>query len=673
MASEAAWIRKLPGKEERIVVTGASGYLGSWLVCNLVQAGFSDVVAADLRPCKDVPAAARVVHLDVTNTASVEAAVVGVKTVVHIAAIVPYNMPRTFGERELRRVNVDGTAAMLDAAARAGCRQFIYASSTGAVFCGADIAAGSETTCPVPSDTRCLNDPYSRSKADAERLVLAAHAGAGGGGMATIALRPNGIFGPGEQHHTPKLLTTAALGGSGALMGAGALTDFSHRDNAVWAVLRAYAALRAPSRGKVGGRAFFVTDGWACHTLEQFAPLLGALGFPAPYRAAVAPLPAPAAVSKAAAAAAETDTSGALALKAGSTRAASSSSPLLAYLAVHPEAWRAAQAARALRVPLRVWEASVRSGEAQAITPEWSHGALHEAASPLDGCPAFLRHALTEEGAGSQQLLLTAEDTFPRALAVPDALVTVGAALLQGAAAAVSLLTLRCLRPEPFLTLADSRKVLRHNYYSSAAAAEELGYAPLTRPAAGIAEVIAFQRAAGASGRIRSPPLAVWVAVVLGLGHTAALAYDWGGLLGAALQAGCAALLSSSGAQSSGAGSALLAAGQGLHPALDCSPGARGGLTALVAYLLKAVFWGAMLCHGLQGLWAFRYARSHRQAAMAWALQTAVCGFGSSQLLVASCGHSARAVPALCISLFLACMPGVAVVDWLCGGTLLGT
>jgi nucleoside-diphosphate-sugar epimerase len=534
-----------------------------------------------------------------------------------------------------------------------------------------------------------LNDPYSRSKADAERLVLAAHAGEGSSGMATIALRPNGIFGPGEQHHTPKLLTTAALGGSGALMGSGALTDFSHRDNVVWAVLRAYGALRAPaaSRARVGGRAFFVTDGWPCHTLEQFAPLLGALAFPAPYRAAVATLPAPAAVSKAAAAAAESGAGGSLALKAASPRAAGdcggggSSSPLLAYLAAHPEAWQAAQAARALRVPLRVWETSVRCGEAEAITPEWSHGASHEAAAcppaaaaadPLDSCPAFLRHALGEEAAGSQQLLLTAEDTFPRTLPVPDALVTMGAALLQAAAAAVSLLTLGCLRPEPFLTLADSRKVLRHNYYSCAAAAEELGYAPLTRPAAGIAEVIAFQRAAGASGGIRSPPLAVWVAVVLGLGLTAALAYNWGGLLGAALQAGCAALLGSNGAQSSGTGLTLLPAGRALHPDLDCSPGARGGLTTLVAYLVKAVFWGAMLCHGLQGLWAFRYARTHRQAAMAWALQTTVCGFGSSQLLVASCGHSARAVPALCISLFVVCMPGVALADWLCGGALFG-
>lgn len=43
--------------------------------------------------------------------------------------------------------------------------------------------------------------------------------------FATIALRPNGIIGPNERHHTPKLLASAVFSATALHMGAGALTD----------------------------------------------------------------------------------------------------------------------------------------------------------------------------------------------------------------------------------------------------------------------------------------------------------------------------------------------------------------------------------------------------------------------------------------------------------------
>jgi hypothetical protein len=51
--------------------------------------------------------------------------------------------------------------------------------------------------------------------------------------MATLALRPNGLIGPGERHHTPKILAVGSLGAARLLMGADARTDWSHRDNFV--------------------------------------------------------------------------------------------------------------------------------------------------------------------------------------------------------------------------------------------------------------------------------------------------------------------------------------------------------------------------------------------------------------------------------------------------------
>lgn len=116
--------------------------------------------------------------------------------------------------------------------------------------------------------------------------------------LSTVALRPNGIWGPGEMHHFPKMLVVARAGFSGMAFGPTSLTDWTHRDTLVHAFMRCYDALRAP-RGvydddddddndagdadddtRVHGRPFFVTDGLPVNTLAFFGHLLGGLRFP---------------------------------------------------------------------------------------------------------------------------------------------------------------------------------------------------------------------------------------------------------------------------------------------------------------------------------------------------------------------------------------------------------
>jgi len=93
------------------------------------------------------------------------------------------------------------------------------------------------------------------------------------------------------QHHVPKLLSMAQLGLTGAPFGAHALTDFTHRDNLAAAFLAAQAKLMGSpaERRLVAGKAYFVTDGWRCHTMEFFCPLLAGIGFSAPFPAAIVP------------------------------------------------------------------------------------------------------------------------------------------------------------------------------------------------------------------------------------------------------------------------------------------------------------------------------------------------------------------------------------------------
>jgi 3beta-hydroxy-delta5-steroid dehydrogenase/steroid delta-isomerase len=283
-----------------VLVTGAQGFAARFLVSRLLDEGFA-VRAGDVVPPRTGPlgeaipdARAEAVRLDITDTAAVEAAVRGCVAIFHFAALVPYNLGARFAASDLHRVNVGGTQTLLRAGEAAGVRHFLYASSTGVVFSGTDIANGSEdcrgadahTSAPVP-----LNDAYSESKAAAEAAVLAASRV---GGMACVAIRPNGIWGAGgEAHHIPKLLV-AAQAGVAALMAVApaARTDFTHRANLAHAFMLALTQLQddgGHGRAAVAGRAYFVTDGWPCHTLEFFSPLLAGLGFDAPFPSAIVP------------------------------------------------------------------------------------------------------------------------------------------------------------------------------------------------------------------------------------------------------------------------------------------------------------------------------------------------------------------------------------------------
>lgn len=252
----------------KALVTGAAGFTGSALVPRLVALGY-DVHALDLRAGREAPSVTWTVA-DLGSARDYDDVMGDVEVVFHVGALVPYNLGRRVPEEEVTRVNVGGTARLLAAAERADVSRFVLASSTGVVFAGESIEHGDESL-PVASPP---NDHYARTKAEAEALVLAADRP---GGLRTAAIRPNGIWGPGEKHHTPKMLRFARLGLDRMIFGAEALTDFTHRENLVEAFVCADRALRERPE-VVGGQAYFVTDGTPRHTMTFFDPLLEGLG-----------------------------------------------------------------------------------------------------------------------------------------------------------------------------------------------------------------------------------------------------------------------------------------------------------------------------------------------------------------------------------------------------------
>ena len=106
-----------------------------------------------------------------------------------------------------------------------------------------------------------------------------------GGGLRTAALRLGGLWGPGDgAMMITQFVEQLAAGRFVMLVGDGsAVLDNTHVENAVDAHLLAAAAL-AETPDRVGGEAYFITDGEPMNALEWFRPLCEGLGVPWPSR-----------------------------------------------------------------------------------------------------------------------------------------------------------------------------------------------------------------------------------------------------------------------------------------------------------------------------------------------------------------------------------------------------
>lgn len=188
-------VRIEPG--DRVVITGASGFIGS-AVARALHARGAEVVAlvepgADDRNLKTIDAQ-RVVA-DIRDAAAVRAACQGARFVFHLAAIYRFwaRDPRIFHE-----VNVGGTRNVLDGAEAAGCERLVYTSTVGVL--GLDGTRDSR-----PADETCYADVahlfghYKQTKYVAEHEVLRAAAE----GLNVCLVLPTFPLGPGDIVPTP--------------------------------------------------------------------------------------------------------------------------------------------------------------------------------------------------------------------------------------------------------------------------------------------------------------------------------------------------------------------------------------------------------------------------------------------------------------------------------------
>ncbi|MFY9867482.1 MAG: NAD-dependent epimerase/dehydratase family protein, partial [Trebonia sp.] len=178
--------------EDRVVITGASGFIGSAVV-RAVQAKGARVIAM-VEPGADhrnlAACDAERVVADIRDPAAVRAACAGARFVFHLAAIYRFwaRDPRVFYD-----VNVGGTLNVLDAVLASGCERLVFTSTIG-VLSGVKSRDGSPSDETRYPDLAQLRGSYKGSKFVAEHEVLRACAQ----GLDACLVLPTFPLGPGD-------------------------------------------------------------------------------------------------------------------------------------------------------------------------------------------------------------------------------------------------------------------------------------------------------------------------------------------------------------------------------------------------------------------------------------------------------------------------------------------
>jgi nucleoside-diphosphate-sugar epimerase len=246
------------------LVTGGGGFLGGAIVRLLRARGDSvrSLSRGDYPWLRDLGVTQ--VRGDVADPEAVVRAVEGCDVVFHVAA-----KAGIWGAyRDYYRGNVEGTRNVIAACRAQGVRRLVYTSSPSVVFNGRDMEGVDES---VPYAEH-FESPYPATKAEAERLAL----GANGDELATVALRPHLIWGPGDNHLIPRIVARARTGRLRRIGTRNCLVDSIYIDNAALAHLNADDRLHPGAA--IGGKAYFLSQGEPRPLWDLVNAILGAFG-----------------------------------------------------------------------------------------------------------------------------------------------------------------------------------------------------------------------------------------------------------------------------------------------------------------------------------------------------------------------------------------------------------
>jgi nucleoside-diphosphate-sugar epimerase len=231
----------------KALVTGGGGFLGGAVIELLLARGVSVRNMSRGEYLGLGKLGVECVRGDIADREAAAAACRGCDTVFHVAAKV--GMWGRYAD--FYKTNVTGTAQLLEAAKAEGVSSFIFTSSPSVVFAGGDVEGWDETA-PYPEN---FDSYYAKTKALAEQLALKANSPQ----LATIALRPHLVWGPGHDHLIAGIAARGKAGKLRRIGGFNKLIDTTYITDA--AMAHWLAAQKLSPGAACAGKAYFISQG----------------------------------------------------------------------------------------------------------------------------------------------------------------------------------------------------------------------------------------------------------------------------------------------------------------------------------------------------------------------------------------------------------------------------
>ncbi len=257
--------KKREGYRDRVLVTGASGFIGTNLLNALAREKIALRALSRTYLTDSLEGLVDCMVIGDMATADCRRALEGVGAVVHLAARVHVMNDKSQSPlEEYRMVNVAGTLNLARQAAECGVRRFIFLSTV--KVNGEETRKGkpfTETDLPNPSD------PYAISKLEAEKALLALSKQTG---MEVVIIRPPLVYGPGVKANFFRMIEWIYKGRPLPLGSVHNRRSLVAIDNLIDLII---CCIEHPA---AKNQVFFVSDGEDLSTTDLLRRLANALG-----------------------------------------------------------------------------------------------------------------------------------------------------------------------------------------------------------------------------------------------------------------------------------------------------------------------------------------------------------------------------------------------------------